>query len=87
MKNKIKKNKKSEIFKNKNMDYTTQIPARGRFGKNRPNASARVTYDSEEWESIRVRIDDANNLEFWCEFDIPAKDILKMAACIEKNSK
>lgn len=46
-----------------------QIPVSGRFGPNRGNAKAVITCDEEDG-SLHIRIDDANNLEFWAEFTI-----------------
>ena len=69
------------------MEYTTKIPVRGRLGTKRSEASARIVCNPEEWKCARIRIDDANNLEFWCEFEIPANVILEMAECIKKSNK
>ena len=48
-----------------------EVEARGRFGPKRGDAKARYTY--REDGSCYIRIDDANNLEFWCQVVIPPK--------------
>ena len=45
-------------------------PVRGRTGPIRANPSARVERDDES-KTIRIRLDDINNMEFWAELEIP----------------
>lgn len=53
----------SEIRKN-------HIPVRGRTGQKRSRASAQIECDHAS-KTLRVRIDDSENPEFWAEFEIP----------------
>jgi hypothetical protein len=58
-----------EVFENGDLiDEAIFIPVKGRFGKNRGDARAMISYEGDG--SMSVRIDDANNLEFWAEFTI-----------------
>ena len=67
------------------MEHTFEVPVRGRFGANRGNASARITCYSDECDYVSVRIDDMNNLEFWCEMNISKEDVLKLAECLKRE--
>ena len=67
------------------MEHTFEVPVRGRFGVNRGDAFARITCYPDECDYVSVRIDDKNNLEFWCEMNISKEDVLKLAECLKRE--
>ena len=76
----------------KSLEHVFRVSVKGRLGKKRSvDATATVeclphgrsSISGEE--PVRVRIDCPDNLEFWCELEIPAEEIEEMVACYHQK--